>query len=123
MTQSSSLTTSPPTNQQIYKIINKSVKTHNESIEKFSQAQRLDLVHKEQIELEILESYLPKNKLSEEEIESNIVKFIKDNNLTGSSTNLGRIMKEIKFEDSHDEILVDKKIVSTIARKVLRNMN
>ncbi|CAJ0853346.1 19855_t:CDS:2 [Entrophospora sp. SA101] len=113
VSQPSSLTTSPPTNQQIYKIINKSVKAHNESIEKFSQAQRLDLVRKEQIELEILESYLPKKKLSEEEIESNIIKFIKDNNLTGNSTNLGKIMKEIKFGDSHDEILVDKKIVIT----------
>nr|CAG8510104.1 13916_t:CDS:2 [Entrophospora candida] len=123
VSQPSSLTTSPPTNQQIYKIINKSVKTHNESIEKFSQAQRLDLVRKEQIELEILESYLPKKKLSEEEIESNIIKFIKDNNLTGNSTNLGKIMKEIKFGDSHDEILVDKKIVSIIALKVLKNMN
>ncbi|CAH1770855.1 199_t:CDS:2, partial [Entrophospora sp. SA101] len=117
VSQPSSLTTSPPTNQQIYKIINKSVKTHNESIEKFSQAQRPDLVCKEQIELEILESYLPKKKLSEEEIESNIIKFIKDNNLTGNSTNSGKIIKEIKFGDSHDEILVDKKIVSTIALK------
>jgi uncharacterized protein YqeY len=114
------LTTSP-TNQQIYKIINKSIKSHNESIEKFSQAQRLDLVHKEQIELKILESYLPKNKLSEEEIEIHIIKFIKDNNLTGNSTNLGKIMKGIKFDDSNGETLVDKKIVSTIAKKVLKN--
>ena len=114
--------TTPPTNQQIYKIINKSIKIHNESIEKFSQAQRLDLVHKEQTELEILESYLPKNKLSEEEIKSRIIKFIKDikdNNLRNDSKSLGKIMKGIKFEDNNGEVLVDKKIVSTIYCSVL----
>ena len=61
-----------------------------------------------------MESYLPKNKLSEEEIESRIIKFIKDKNLGNDSKSLGKIMKGIKFEDNNGEVLVDKKIVSTI---------
>ena len=52
-------------------ILNKMAKQHHDSIEQFSKANRDDLVKKEQLELDVIESYLPK-KLPSEKI---ILKF------------------------------------------------
>ena len=51
-------------------ILDKMAKQHRDSIEQFGQANREDLIKKEQQELEIIESYLPE-KLSENEINEN----------------------------------------------------
>ena len=50
-------------------ILNKMAKQHHDSIEQFSKANRDDLVKKEQLELDIIESYLPK-KLSSDKVNS-----------------------------------------------------
>ena len=48
-------------------LISKEVKQHQDSIEAFKQGNRQDLADKEQVELELLEQYLPKQ-LTREEI-------------------------------------------------------
>ena len=53
--------------EQSISILNKMAKQHRDSIEQFGQANRDDLIKKEQLELDIIESYLPE-KLSEEEV-------------------------------------------------------
>ena len=53
--------------EQSISVLNKMAKQHRDSIEQFGQANRDDLIKKEQLELDIIESYLPE-KLSEEEL-------------------------------------------------------
>ena len=53
--------------EQSISVLNKMAKQHRDSIEQFGQANRDDLIKKEQLELDIIESYLPE-KLSEEEV-------------------------------------------------------
>jgi uncharacterized protein YqeY len=59
----------------VIKTIITSVKQRRQSIEEFSKANRLDLVQKEKAELEILESYLPKQ-MTEEEISEELRKIM-----------------------------------------------
>jgi uncharacterized protein YqeY len=86
--------------EEVSKILNKFVKNLKENI-------KLVNDDKSKFELEIIESYLPKN-LSEEEIE------IKINSLVNSGIkNIGLIMKEFS------NLPVDKKLVSDIAKKLI----
>lgn len=55
------------TEADILEVIKKQAKTHRESIEAFTKGGRRDLVEKEQAELTILESFLPKQ-ISDEEL-------------------------------------------------------
>ena len=79
---------------QVIATLDKMAKQRRESIEQFQIGQRLDLVEKEQAELDLIKSYLPQQ-LSEEEIQQIIkqaiaqlgVKDIKD---------MGKLMAEIK---------------------------
>jgi hypothetical protein len=99
-----------------YKILKKMKGDRETSIEIYTDANRMDLRKKESIELLVIdkliieiEADLPKQ-MSEEEIENKIKKFISEN----SNSNIGMIMKEFK-----DIKNVDKKLVSTIAKKLL----
>lgn len=55
------------TAEDVMDVIKKQAKTHRESIEAFTKANRPDLVEKEQKELVILEAFLPKE-MSDEEL-------------------------------------------------------
>ena len=66
------------TEVDVLSVIAKQVKTHKESIEMFSAANRQDLVEKERTELGILQSYLPAQ-LSEDEIRRKIEEVKKKN--------------------------------------------
>ena len=50
----------PLTDDICMKVLQKSVKSHNDSIQQFESAGRSELVEKEKKELEIIESFLPK---------------------------------------------------------------
>lgn len=62
------------TDEETLAVINSEAKKRRESIDVFSKNNRLELVEKEQAELAVLESYLPKQ-LSEEEIRAEIEKL------------------------------------------------
>ena len=63
------------TDEDIYTVIRKLVKQHEESIEMFKKGNRDDLVKKEEDELQILKGYLPKE-VENTEIEKVVVKII-----------------------------------------------
>ena len=77
-------------------ILDKMAKQHRDSIEQFGQANREDLIKKEQQELEIIESYLPE-KLSENEINSLIQNAISSTS-ANSLKDMGKIMAILKTE-------------------------
>ncbi|CAG8515401.1 9541_t:CDS:2 [Acaulospora colombiana] len=83
--------------QDIYLIINRAIKRHKESIDQFSQAGRTDLVENEELELEILNSYLPQQ-MSEQEIETEVVNVIQRIGVQGGIQNLGKVMKELNLD-------------------------
>jgi len=79
--------------EDILKVIQKSVKQHKDSIEQFAKGKRDDLVKKEKAELAILESFLPKA-MAKEELEGIVKDVIKE---LGASTkkDMGKVMKEV----------------------------
>lgn len=96
------------------KIINSLVKKRKESIEIFEKANRIDLAEKEKKELEILQSFLPKQ-LSEEEISKKLDEIIqqvgaKDAKDFGKV--MGIAMKEFKGR-------ADGKVVQNILKSKL----
>ena len=82
--------------QQSTAILDKMAKQHRDSIEQFGQANREDLIKKEQQELEIIESYLPE-KLSENEINSLIQNAISTTS-ANSLKDMGKVMAILKTE-------------------------
>ena len=87
--------------EDVTKILNKSVKSLKETLASVS-GEKVESV---QLELNIVESYLPKQ-LSVEEIQSKI-----DALVASGVKNLGQIMKEFST------LPADKKVVSEIAKK------
>lgn len=61
----------------LVEVVSKEIKTRNESIKEFEKGARQDLIDKTQLEIEILEKYLPEQ-LSEEEIEEMIEKVFQE---------------------------------------------
>ena len=76
------------THADVLDVIKKQAKTHKESIEAYQHAQRNDLVEKEQAELVILNSFLPKE-LTDEEIKALLAPIVS----TGEK-NFGLLMKQ-----------------------------
>ncbi|MGC8767459.1 MAG: GatB/YqeY domain-containing protein [Brevinematia bacterium] len=81
------------TEEEIISVIQKEIKKRKEAMELYEKGGRKDLYEKEKAELEILESYLPKQ-LTEEEIKSIIAEAI--NSLGAKSpSDVGKVMKEV----------------------------
>ena len=76
--------------EDIIKIIQKSIKQREESAAQYKDAGREDLYEKEIKEAEILKSYLPKQ-LSDEELENEVKKIIEEVGAT-SLKDMGKIM-------------------------------
>jgi uncharacterized protein YqeY len=74
-------------------VLSKEVKRHQESIEAFKKGNRADLVAKEEAELAILESYLPKQ-LSREEVITAAKEVIAAVGAQGMGDK-GKVMKEL----------------------------
>ena len=74
------------TDQDVLDVIKKQVKTHKESVEAYTKANRQELVAKEQGELAILQSYLPKE-ISDEELKTILLGVV-----TSGETNFGKLM-------------------------------
>ena len=80
--------------EQSISVLNKMAKQHRDSIEQFGQANRDDLIKKDQLELDIIESYLPE-KLSEEEVNLLIDEAISE---TGANSvkDMGKVIGFLK---------------------------
>lgn len=81
------------TDDDVLKVIFKEVKLHKESIESFKQGNRPDLVAKEEAEMAILNSYLPKQ-MSRDEIITLVKKAISDTGAKGM-TDKGKLMQKL----------------------------
>ena len=81
-------------NEQSIAILDKMAKQHRDSIEQFGQANRDDLITKEQLELDIIESYLPE-KLSEEEVNLLIDEAISETG-ANSAKDMGKVIGLLK---------------------------
>ncbi|RKQ63526.1 hypothetical protein C7457_0400 [Thermovibrio guaymasensis] len=81
------------TDEEIISLLQKYAKQRRESIEMYEKGGRQDLVEKEKRELEIVESYLPKQ-MSEEEIRELVAEVIKE---VGASSpkDLGKVMQAV----------------------------
>lgn len=76
---------------EIVQVIQKQIKQRRESIEQFSKGDRRELAEKEKKEVEILESYLPKQ-LTDPELEAQVRTCVKESG-AASKKDFGRVMK------------------------------
>ncbi len=95
-------------NEDVMSVIQKDAKQHNDSIEQFKNAGRLDLVDKESKELEILKRYIPAQ-MNEEEIKKLVEETISK---TGAKSiqDMGKVMGALmpKLKGKADGGLVSK---------------
>lgn len=114
--KNATINANPPkliTDDAVIKVLQKSAKTHSDSIEQFKAAGRTDLVEKEQKELDILSSFLP-TMLSEEETAKVVEKVLKDFGIEPFKKNMGLVMRNLPKVDG-----LDKKLVSKILQGIL----
>ncbi|MDY7033724.1 MAG: GatB/YqeY domain-containing protein [Thermodesulfobacteriota bacterium] len=102
--------------KEIIETISTLVKQRKESITQFRQGKRDDLVRKEEAELEILLSFMPKQ-LSREEIEAEVMKAIQETEAE-SVRDIGKVMK-ILMADLAGK--ADGRVVNEIVRERLSN--
>ena len=96
------------TDDDVITVISKQIKMRNDSIKEFEAAGRSDLVEQNKKEIEILNTYMPKQ-LSEEELTEIIDKVFEEVKPT-SQKDMGLIMKNISplVKDKADMSLVNK---------------
>jgi hypothetical protein len=100
--------------EEIFVVLRSFVKRAKESIEQFSKGEREDLVKKEEEELEIIQSYLPKE-LTEDEIRRLVKDTIDEVGAKGPK-DIGKVMKTIMSKVKGQ---VDGKFVNELVRKAL----
>lgn len=102
-------------NEDIYVIIGKQIKTRKESIVEFEKGNRKDLIDKTNEEIKILSSYMPEM-LSEEEIINIIDETISLINAT-SIKDMGSVMREVspKLKGKADMSLVSSIIKNKLS--------
>lgn len=99
---------------EIQQIIQKQIKQRRESIDQFTKAGRQELAGKEEQEVKILESYLPKQ-LTDAELEAFVASQLKEAGAT-SKKDFGRMMKLVNEKLAGQ---AEPKRVSEILGKVL----
>lgn len=99
------------------KVLKKAVKSHNDSISQFKDAGRIDLLEKEEAELKVLEEFLPKM-LSEEAVQTIVLKVIADNKIEEVKKSFGQVMKLLNSHPESSQI--DRKYVSQYLMGILK---
>ncbi len=104
------------TDEEIVSLLMKYAKQRRESIELYEKGGRQDLVEKEKRELQIVESYLPKQ-MSEEEIRELVKKVIEEVGAT-SLKDMGKVMQAVmpKVKGRADGSLVNKIVRELLAQ-------
>ena len=102
------------TDGDVLSLLQSLIKQRKDSIEAFNKANRQDLIDKEQTEIDIIETFLPKQKSENETIEI-VEKIIKENNFS-SLKDMGKLMNIIKSEYIG---VVDMGVVGKIAKNNL----
>lgn len=99
---------------EVIAVIRKQINRIIETIEEYKKAKRIDLIQKEQKELEILQTYLPPP-LSEEEL-SVIIDEVVKNTVATSIKDMGKVMKEVMLKV---EGRADTKRISELVKEKL----
>jgi len=102
------------TEDEFFAIVKTSIKQHFDSIEGFKKGQRLDLVEKEEKELQILKEFLPAQ-LNEEEMAAGIDEAIDAVEAKGQK-DMGKV---IKFLMEKHPGRIDGKVLSAMVLKRL----
>ena len=102
--------------ETIIQLLKKMVKQRNDSIEMFEKANRTELAEKEQLEIKIINEFLPKQ-LSDEETAAICDEAI---NATDAS-NLKEIGKVIKYLKDNSSSALDMSLASKLIREKLQN--
>ena len=100
--------------QQILALLQSLVKQRKDSIDSFKLASRDDLIAKEQLEIDLINQFLPQQ-LSELQIEDMINKIIEEKKYS-SLKDMGNLMNNIKVDHAGS---VDLAMVGKIAKKLL----
>ncbi|MFA5200501.1 MAG: GatB/YqeY domain-containing protein [Candidatus Omnitrophota bacterium] len=98
----------------IFVVIKKQIKQHQDSIDQFTSGARLDAAEKEKKELEILKSYLPAE-MPVEEIKKLIEEAVASTGASGPK-DMGKLMKELTQKIAGK---ADGKLVSDLVRNRL----
>lgn len=103
------------TEEEIISVIQKEIKKRREAMELYEKGGRSDLYEKEKTELEILESYLPKQ-LTEDELKF-VIKEVIETVGAKSPSDIGKVMREVmpKVKGRADGSLV-KKLVEELLK-------
>tara|TARA_B100001741_G_C16428149_1_gene539595 strand:- start:434 stop:892 length:459 start_codon:yes stop_codon:yes gene_type:complete len=104
------------TDPEILSLLISLIKQRKDSIEQFQKASREDLIKNEQIEIDLINQYLPDQK-NEEETENIVIELIKSNNMNNIK-DMGKLMGLIKSKYSGE---VDMGLVGKIAKSKLGN--
>lgn len=104
----------PISDEDAMKVLLKMSKQRKDSISQFKEANRLDLVEKEEVQLKVIANLLPQQ-LSEEKTKDLITKIISEKNITKSSE-MGLIMKEINTMPAGT---IDKALAIKIIKEIL----
>lgn len=102
---------------EILSLVQKEVKSREETIEEAKIAGREDLIESSDAEIEVLQQYLPEP-LSEDELNALIDQAIQKSNASGPQ-DMGQVMKEIMADVQGR---ADGKIVSNMVRTRLENL-
>lgn len=95
--------------QEIFAVLSRMVKQRKEAIDQYQKGGRKDLAQNEEIELTVIESYLPKP-LSDQELNQMIAAAIKTTNAAGPR-DMGAVMKELRDKTAgrvDGRVLADK---------------
>lgn len=96
------------------KVLQKSAKTHEDSISQFRANGREESANKEQSELDIIKSFLPRM-LSEDETRDIVNKLMSNLQIDPLKKNMGVIMKNLPNKEG-----LDRKLVSKILQGILQ---
>lgn len=103
------------TDDDVVSVLKKSAKQRQDSIEQFQKAGRQDLVDKEQKELTVIETYLPKQ-MGADQLSAIVAEAIKEVGAT-SPKEMGAVMKVVIAKTQG---AADNKLVSEIVKKQLQ---
>lgn len=96
------------------KVLQKAVKSRNESIESYEEGGRPDAAQRERAEIEVIQRYLPRQ-MDEGETRAAVQAIIDEHGLSGKK-DMGRVMKELR--EKHGGT-VDNKLASKLAGELL----
>jgi len=105
----------PLNDEECLQVLSSMVKQRRDSIEQFKQGGRMDLVEKEESELQVIQSFMPEQ-MSEEAIASEIEKAIQETGAV-SIKDMGKVMKILmpKLTGKADGKLVGEKLKARLS--------